>query len=581
MQTGARAVAATREQESYRVWRAFVLGLVVLAWWAGMSASVFGQDVTFKVLPILAEFDTRPDPATGRVDSAKRAAYGERQRLVNEILTGAAGLNDNRAAFDQWYLEVVFPMMAQDTNEALAAMPTLREEFFSILERASNQEAYTHLVKDLAFPTFRDIAVDSYHPAVRLNAATIVGRLDARMGRGRDVAPEPLAEALPVLLQWFEDGAQPEFLRIGSLYGIERHASIDGQKTAGRWDDALRLRVQSALLPLLQPAPEGRSAEADYWMKRLACRALGGTREVGNNAEVAAALRAVLVDASMAVPLRCEAAIAYGKMRFANPADAQAKEVAFEVARLAVAAAQDELTVLEETEDQMKLLNQYRTAAPSTAGGTMGFMGSGPGGGAAPPSGGPSGASAGGGAGSSASAPPASSPGGGGVPASGPGGRPGSSRPGSGQGSGSSGSSMGSMGTLGGMNGMGMGQGAAALELPAYRYRLSQRRFLSTVYSLQMAMKSEGSVPTGLTTMGASDPELKQISDALGKLLVAASAGISDREKELNLEEALEEFRDNVKEEAEALEAILPAAPAEAGDGEAAPADDPFSADGM
>lgn len=586
MQTGDRAIAATRPHETHGIRRAWIVALAVLAWWMALSATMLGQDA-FKVLPINPDLDARPDPATGRVDSAKRLAYSERMRLVNDILSNSAQLNDNRAAFDQWFLEVIFPAMAQDSNPALADMATAREDFFASLERVSNPAAYDHLVKDLAFPTFRDIAADNYHPAVRLNAATVVGRLDARMGRGRDSTPEPLAEALPVLLSWFEDGANPEYLRIAALFGIERHASIDGQKTAGRWDDALRSRVQTALLPLLLPAPEGRSQEADYWMKRLALRALGGTREVGNNAEVAVAIRGMLSDVEQVLPIRIEAAIAYGKMRFANPADAQAKEVAFEVARLAVAAANDELTVLEETEEHMKLLGQFRTATPAGGTGTMGFAGSGPGGGVAPPGNGPAGASAGGASGS-ASAPPAGSAGGA-VPGSGPGGSrgPGGSGPG-GRGTGNSRpGAQGSGGTLGGtmggmMGGMMGGQGVPANELPAYRYRLSQRRFMTVLYSLQMAMKSEGASPTGLETMGTSDPELQQISAALGKLMVAAQAGLSDREKELDLEKALSDFRANVKKEAEALERLLPTVAEDSGDPAASgdATDDPFTSGG-
>ena len=128
------------------------------------------------------------------------------------------------------------------------------------------------------------------------------------------------------------------------------------------------------------------------------------------------------------------------------------------------------------------------------------------------------------------------------------------------------------------MGGMMGGQGTPALDLPAYRYRLSQRRFMSVLYSLQMAMKSEGGVPTGLETMGASDPELQQISAALGKLMVAAQAGLSDREKELDLEKALSDFRANVKKEADALERLLPTVTEESGDSGAV--DDPFATGG-
>lgn len=572
MQAGARAIAATRDHEVINLRKAKLILLALLAWWVALSVSLSAQDTTFKVLPLNPEFDTRPDPDTGRVDSAKRAAFGERAQLVNDIFTGRASLDDNRIAFDQWFQEVIFPLMAQDTDAELAEMANQRETMFASLERATNQPALEHFARDLALPTFRDIANDSYHPAVRLNAATIVGRLDRVVGRRRDIAPEPLPEALPVLLQWFEDGALPPYVRIAALFGLDRHAAIDGQKQAGRWDDATRLRFHTALLPVLAAAPEGTSAEADYWMKRLACRALGSARSVGNNAEVATALRAVLADESLPLSVRCEAAIAYGKLQFANPADSQAKEVAIEVARLAVAAAQDELVALEAAEDHVKLVSQFRTAAPAGAmPGMAGIMGAG-GPGAMPLPGGPTGVSGPGGA-SGASGEEGAA----GGPSSGPGGRPASRGPGGGSGGGSSAASGGSGSAMPGIFGNPAG-GGSSVDLPAYQFRLSQRRLMSTLYQLQMSMKTEGSSPMGLTTHANADPLVAQIAKGISELMTSAQVGISDRET-LDLEKALDDFKSDVRDKADDLEQLLPAPAVDdstGGDAGGADGDDPF-----
>lgn len=550
MRTGVTVLAIVGEAESKQAFRRWAMLAATLLVWGWLVLSAGAQDMGFKSGVINPDFDTRPDPSgmrDRRIEQERRQRYGDRQRLVAEIFAGRAALADNQAAFDQWFNEVVFPSMVPVGDAELAELASRREDLFKVVQSGGNPEAVQRFATTLALPFFRGVATDNYHPAARVNAVTVVGRLDSRTGRGRDAAPEPLAEALPVLLGWLGDASLPEYVRVTSLYGIERHCTIAGQAATGM-DEAMRGQVLAALLPLLGEAPADRSPEATYWMKRLACRALGGLRELGNNAEVATALKGVVKDESAALLIRCDAVVAYGKLRFADPTQAQALDVALEVAKIASKASRSELEHLTSSEADVKLALQFQGTG---AGGIGGVAGGAPGGdltGSAPR--GPASAGGGGGAGASAdlgAGSGASAGIGGGVPGGGsiPGGSfPGGSFPG------------------------GFGAGVSTTDLPVYRFRVSQRRLMTVLYHLREAMKVEGDGRGGLSTLAPSDAKVTEVSTALDELMVAAQTGLSDKETD-SFGAILKRFRDDVEKKAAALDRLQPVAEEAGGDTDA------------
>ena len=120
--------------------------------------------------------------------------------------------------------------------------------------------------------------------------------------------------------------------------------------------------------------------------------------------------------------------------------------------------------------------------------------------------------------------------------------------------------------------------GGSSVDLPAYQFRLSQRRLMSTLYQLQMSMKTEGSSPMGLTTHANADPLVAQIAKGISELMTSAQVGISDRET-LDLEKALDDFKSDVRDKADDLEQLLPAPAVDdstGGDAGGADGDDPF-----
>ena len=372
MRSDSRAIAICWSTHTVRIKQTTLLVSALLIWWLAASVGqLWGQE--YKTLPINPDFDLRVDPDAPRdrrEESARRQRFGERVRLINDIFKGDAGLADNQAAFDQWFNEVIFAQMAQDTDDVLAQIAENRAQMFKQLSSAANPQAVDRLVRVLALPKMQEIASDNFHPASRLNAVIILGRLDTTVGVSRRVAPQPLQDALPVLLQYLQDGSLPEYVRVGALWGIERHCRIDGQKedANAQIDAALRGQLVAALLPVLGEAPEGLDPSIDYWMKRTATRALGGLRELGNNNEVATTLLATMENSDAPITLRCEAARSYGGLRFNDAAAAQAAKISGVISKLGAIAAQHELDYLDDEEQRMKDVARYKSGAVGGAG---------------------------------------------------------------------------------------------------------------------------------------------------------------------------------------------------------------------
>ena len=129
-----------------------------------------------------------------------------------------------------------------------------------------------------------------------------------------------------------------------------------------------------------------------------------------------------------------------------------------------------------------------------------------------------------------------------------------------------------------GSGGFGFGGAATSTEpltrLPAYRFRLSQRRLMTVTFMLQNAMKPEGLANAGLLQTGAAAAEVGQVSIALDALMKGAQAGITDKE-DLDLTPTLKSYRDAIRVAAESLEALIPAE-AGAAAAEGAASVDPF-----
>lgn len=540
------AVMNIRSRYMLRIAYAAVLGAALAAWFAfGVSSAVFGQDPgSYSTATVNPAYDIRPEQ-NQPADDSKEAASAARKQLADRrtarkgvedmvagVLRGASPLDPVKAEFDKWFNEVIFAEMAQADDGSLARTAELRENFFrSISKNDVNPAVRRHVIVDLAWPYFRTVVTENYHPAAKVNAVLTIGRLDAVQGIRQGTAPQPLPEALPFLVSILQDANQPDSMKIVALTGIVRHAEIDGQRDAGRLAADVRGNVTTELLKLLGPKPDTQDENTYYWLKRNAVRALGGFREPGAAGEVADALYAVLNDDSNKVTVLVDAATAYAGLKFTAPANAKVVEAVARVGTIAAKQARADLDYLDATAKQIEEISAYKGTVPGAdpTGGT---------GGGGPRSG-LSGAGAGGAGGNSQGADLNA-----GSPMGNTGGRNNTqSKPPAG--------SMPGMGGIPGMGGFGGQQAQNAL--PKYRLEISQRRLLTVLMGLKSAINDPN---VGLKRLNVEPAKVDQVAKKIDELYTTAQVGLVEREKP-TFDSRLKDFKTKVDRAAKALETTV------------------------
>jgi hypothetical protein len=219
------------------------------------------------------------------------------------------------------------------------------------LEGCRVPDVHAHLVR-LTFDEMLAIVRDpEFHPAVRYNALTIIASLndvDAVRLTSSGAVPEPMARALPVLLDEYRRPENSEALKVAALIGLSRHLEWDPHRPAGSAPipAALRTEVMNEMLTLAQAKATvpGRSAEGHLWFRRRAVEALGLASVAKADPVVAAALDKMLKDDSEPLPLRFAVAAAMGRMKADPAVKVDVAAVAKELGYLALQACDTELT---------------------------------------------------------------------------------------------------------------------------------------------------------------------------------------------------------------------------------------------
>lgn len=304
---------------------------------------------------------------------------------VRKVIQGSLPLNDQRRIFDSYYALYFFPLMTQTTDEALQAMPDERMKFLrNDLEYCRSAEVQTHLTS-LTFDEMLAITRDpEFHPAVRYNALHIIGSLNdkeaVRFGTSPNV-PEPMARALPVLLEEFRRAENSDALKVAALIGLSRHLEWDPYREEGSVPipAALRTEITNELIALAEAkdAPAGRTAEGHLWFRRRAIEALGLACAEKTDAGVASALDKLLKDNAETVSLRATAAAAVGRMKYEAPVKVDSLATAKELGYLALVACDSELNRVAnlkktETERASRIAKGVVTFTPGDASGSGG-----------------------------------------------------------------------------------------------------------------------------------------------------------------------------------------------------------------
>ena len=256
-----------------------------------------------------------------------------------EMLTGTQPLN--AATFDAFFNDTVFPLMTQWKDRQIgghAGSPlfdgppkggpaAIRAQFkTSFAVKGTNQAAHDELNR-ITLDKMQAIASDNYHPTVRLNSMLLIGDLTETA----DASSPPWKNALPALLKAAAANDTIDAVRVAALRGLLRHSQ------AGI-DPSVRPQVIQGMLALVQQhtPPAGRSKEGHDWICRRAIDVLAAIGDAGNNGAVIKPLLATIDDQATSPAIRCAAAAALAKIKYAPPKEFDATAITKSLGKLAV-----------------------------------------------------------------------------------------------------------------------------------------------------------------------------------------------------------------------------------------------------
>lgn len=274
--------------------------------------------------------------------TAERVAY--RQQLYDGVIR-------DDAAFDR---VVQWKFSELTSEEHLFELPKLRKQLrydLTVSGKAGSRAAHDR-INALAMAHLPAIVADrAYHHGTRLAALLLLGELNAVEERTLEPAAPaaPLAEVLPLLVDWLEPaadgGATQDLLPAGALVGLIRHARL------GIADSEVRQRALDAALALAEQKqpPAHRSAEGHDWLRRRAIQLLAALVQPGRTPaddRAIAWIWGAIDDGDGSLKLQVEAALAFCTLSPRPPADGYpAPQSVRKLVQLAARAVRSELSL--------------------------------------------------------------------------------------------------------------------------------------------------------------------------------------------------------------------------------------------
>jgi hypothetical protein len=273
-----------------------------------------------------------------------------------------AGIGASQEDVDNYLRGFFFPSMTQTNPDALAEIANLRERLFKMyIGQAGNANTQEYLIGE-TFKFARGMARNNFHPAVRYNAALILGDLASKVAD----PPVPLKQATEELLELVEQDQfnkipVPESVKLGAVLGLER-------QTRYGIDPSLADRLNKAMIGVLNSkAPEDVDPAVHDWLRSTAALTLANQYAKAPNREAFAALIAFVADSKAGLDDRCLAAAGLERITFATGADIDSKAATDAMGKL----------TLDVISEATKLAKEYQEEAVSGADLSGGFGGGG------------------------------------------------------------------------------------------------------------------------------------------------------------------------------------------------------------
>lgn len=256
---------------------------------------------------------------------------------VSSILNSGGDLSDaDMKTLDQYFKQYEFPAMTLTDDASLGALSEARTRLFRQylgLPRLS-QSARDYL-NGLTLAAMGSVAVGNYHPAVRYNAALVIGQLEQQPAKSAGAAPVPLVKSTDALLKLLEvdefKGVKvPSSVRVAALVGLERQTQfgVDPQY-------ADRIAKAALAVTTRKDLPEDASADVYDWMRSIAVRVLANQFAKGLTPPVYDALVAVVADEKINLDDRCRIAQSLSPAMFAGAKGIDAAKMTLALGMLA------------------------------------------------------------------------------------------------------------------------------------------------------------------------------------------------------------------------------------------------------
>ncbi len=266
------------------------------------------------------------------IDPQQQANWARNAGSVKSMLRDARFQEGEQEVFDRFFLGYYLPRWSDPNN--VTALTEYRDDLEIRYLRTAKPGPPCNRLNELilAFlatgvpadmvpaglqneiPPGTALAKGNFHPAVRVNAMLMVGRLNVAGGN----PPVPWPQALPAMVVAVRDPQQIDGVRVAALIGILRHA----ESGIADPDARAALADMAADLAAAATPPPGRTPEGHAWTRMRAIEILGtmgwvGNATAGNIGEpVAKLLSDMAADPQLDIWLRCAAARALGGLQY-------------------------------------------------------------------------------------------------------------------------------------------------------------------------------------------------------------------------------------------------------------------------
>lgn len=253
-----------------------------------------------------------------------RRARGEFESKVVAALQSSNALSaPDQSMVRNWVEQVLLAEMTTLNSDAQTGLGKMRQDFHLKIVRQTSDNNRPFLL-GVVLPKVVDIATKNYHPAARINAAFIIGLMDAQEGVAGERPPKLYLAAVVELVKIIDNPASPEYLVAAALSGVQRHAEIDGQLPASeRWRADVRNRVVDSMLKVIAKYDSNQAEDQPgYLLSRRAVQTLAGLNLPTADpkvAEVKTALTKVATKKEAGKWLRLDAFLALSELPIDTP----------------------------------------------------------------------------------------------------------------------------------------------------------------------------------------------------------------------------------------------------------------------